>query len=118
MRFRLVLVFLAFAFLAGSVASGIEQVPAYGGQADDLLKEQVQELRRQQGIMGANVDHLAVRISGLETLALERRLTRLETLGESNRTILLGLAGAMALQLLETLFRILAGGKRPREATQ
>ena len=118
MRFRFVLVFLAFAFLSGSVVSGIEQAPAYGGQADDLLKERVQELRRQQGIMGANVDHLAGRIANLETLALEKRLTRLETLGESNRTILLGLAGAMALQLLETLFRILAGDKRPREVPQ
>lgn len=114
MRFRLVLIFLAFAFLAFSVASGIEQTAAYGGQ-DDLLREQVQELRRQQGIAGANINHLEVRISNLETLALERRLTRLETLGESNRTILLGLAGAMALQLLETLFRILSGGRRSRE---
>ena len=117
MRFRLALAFLAFAFLAFSVASGIEQVPAYGGQ-DDLLREQVQELRRQQGIMGANVNHLAGRIANLETLALERRLTRLETLGESNRTILLGLAGAMALQLLETVFRMLAGGRRAREVKE
>jgi len=47
---------------------------------------------------------------------LEKRLTRLETLIETTQTILYGVAGALALQLVETFWGLVAARRKTERA--
>jgi hypothetical protein len=66
-------------------------------------------LANAQAAEADRVDYLQRRIDDVasvlqtQTLQLERRMTRLETISEANRTLLQTIAGAVALQVLSTI---------------
>jgi hypothetical protein len=110
-------VFLAGAALAlvffGMGSSMVMMRAAFADQGDiQRLQDQVVQLQSDKSRMSADLSNIHARVSALEGLLLERRMTRLEVLAEANRSILLTIAGAMALQLLETVFRLLSGRGR------
>lgn len=101
MNVRLTLAIVALSLLA----VGVVHVVAAAQTIRDV-DQRLYQVERDIQRAADKSESLTGRVAALEALRLEYRLTRLETISESNRTLLLGIAGAVALQVLDMALRM------------
>ena len=90
--------------LAAGVSSVVLAYAAIPAAAESPASERHARLE-------VRVDRLEMDVRSIGELQLDRRLTRLETLAESSRTVLLLIGAAVAAQIVERAFRILGDRK-------
>lgn len=107
--------FLLVAYLTCTVIVGV----ALGSSIEvhsafyQMSATQRQAIENQQ-----RIDAISERVAILEQDHLDRRLTRMETVQETNHTLLLGVATAIFLLLLEAVLRLISVGRNLRKQEQ
>lgn len=109
---RRVMIALSVAAIAWIVVAISDSHYAYAQQ--DGFSVLVRQIRDEQVRDGAKIDNLQYRLALIESLDLQRRLVRLETVSETNRNLLLAVATAVAVQLLLTISPTMAAVMRNR----
>lgn len=111
--FRTFLILAALSMLAVHVYSAFAYAQAPPQQLRELERDLI-GVQQQIAHNRAELASIQARLAAQEALLIERRLTRLETTSEVNQRLLIGIVVAVALQLLETLYRIMAGRRNGR----